>query len=171
MSITAYPEQIQLFFIFVNLQNEFTHLIRDSYSLQSEYSNDDNIPQIPFSVLISKIKSFEKFHLDSSLMFFIDAAESSDFSNKDSTEISKVCFKIIPFLNDIYLTSSPSFLHPLYTLFFVLKEKPTKFSRPKLYFVSESSADASSSDIADITLSLPKTRKYGSKVFRKTLKN
>ena len=156
--VLAYPEVLPMYFIFFHSNNEFSHIVPFSLSSSSlDLHSDNDEVMIPFSFLISKIKSFPNHQLKDFFMFHIDvdADEFGTFQNMNSEHLIQQYLKVIPFLNDMTISPSLSLFHSLNALFFVLKEKP-KSILPKLVF-TESVSSVESLGEAPI---LHKTRKH-----------
>ena len=154
----ALPSKISLYYLFLNTHNELTHLSSDSYFM-TENNDDEDEVTIPFSFLITKIKSFTSYQILESFLFHVDVdftkeqdqaiflneetengketgKETGKENGKNVDKLMNEYFKPLTFLNDISFGTSTSFFHPLNSVFFVFRERP-KSMLPRLFFTTE----------------------------------
>jgi len=88
----AFPKNISLYYLLLNTHNELTQFSSDScFTIKQEKeqeNNDENNDEldevvVPFSLLISKIKSFTYHQLIDSFLFHVD----TDFTKENDKNI------------------------------------------------------------------------------------
>lgn len=161
--LLAYPEKMNMYFLLVNSQNEISEVVHDVFPFSSSEDESADV-LIPFSFLITKIKSFASHQLMHSFVFQVDMDAGDDLEETDVSHFMNQYFKPLAFLNDIVISPSLPLFHSLNSLFFVLKEK----TKPRLTRLEY----ASDSDIVDslMTEDIVKTRKHYPRVIHGTRK-